>query len=96
MTDPLPPAPADTPAVETEADRIAREKAARTRFFAIGLFRLSGALILVFGLAIAMQRFGWVQGQNAKIMGTIFIFVGSIQMILVPRLLLQAWRTPRP
>ncbi len=93
MTDPLPPA---TPSAEPEADRLAREKAARTRFFAIGLFRLSGALILVFGLAIALQRFGWVQGQNAKIMGTIFIFVGSIQMILVPRLLLQAWRTPRP
>lgn len=93
MTDPLPPAP---PATETDADRIAREKAARTRFFAIGLFRLSGALILIFGLAIAMQRFGWVRGQNAKIMGTIFIFVGSIQMLVVPRLLLQAWRTPRP
>lgn len=93
MTDPLPPVPAQP---ETDAERLTRENAARTRFFAIGLFRLSGALILVFGLAIAMQRFGWVQGQNAKIMGTIFIFVGAIQMILVPRLLLQAWRTPRP
>lgn len=95
MTDPLPPAP-ETPSAEPEADRLSRERSARTRFFAIGLFRLSGALILVFGLAIAMQRFGWVRGQNAKIMGTIFIVVGSVQMILVPRLLLQAWRTPRP
>lgn len=79
-----------------DADAIAREKAARTRFIAIGLFRLSGALILVFGIAIALQNFGWVQGQKAKMMGMIIAFIGLIQMVVVPRMLVQAWRTPRP
>lgn len=85
MTDPLPPA---------EPDAAAREKAARARFFALGLFRLSGALILVFGLAIATEKFGWVSGQKARIMGVIVATAGFIQMVLVPRLLARAWVTP--
>jgi hypothetical protein len=88
MTDPM----SDPP----EPDAAAREQAARARFFAISLFRVSGALILAFGLAIAMQNFGWVTGQKAKIMGVIVATVGFIQMMLVPRLLLRAWKTPRP
>jgi hypothetical protein len=79
---------------QPEPDAALREKAARARFFAISLFRLSGALILAFGLAIAMQNFGWVSGQKAKIMGVIVATVGFIQMMLVPRLLLRAWKTP--
>ncbi|HXD03455.1 MAG TPA: hypothetical protein VN627_09120 [Novosphingobium sp.] len=82
------------PAMPPEPDAAAREKAARSRFLALSLFRLSGALILVFGLAIAMQKFGWVTGQKARIMGVIIATVGFIQMVLVPRLLLRAWVTP--
>lgn len=86
MTDDIPP-PAP--------DAAARAKAARQRFIAIGLFRLSGALILVFGLAIALEHFSWVTGQKARLMGVIVATVGFIQMMLVPRLLLRAWATPR-
>lgn len=86
MTDDIPP-PAP--------DAAARAKAARQRFIAIGLFRLSGALILVFGLAIALEHFSWVTGQKARLMGAIVATVGFIQMMLVPRLLLRAWATPR-
>jgi hypothetical protein len=80
---------------ESEAEKAQREKAARQRFFAISLFRLSGALILAFGLAIALQHFGWVQGQKARVMGTIVATMGFIQMVLVPRILLRAWASPR-
>lgn len=76
-------------------DPQAAERAARQRFFAIGLFRLSGALILVFGLAIAQQHFGWVTGQKARIMGVIVATVGFIQMIVIPRMLLSVFATPR-
>jgi len=41
-----------------------------------------------------MQRFGWVQGDKAKIMGAIVATVGMVQTIIVPRMLLRAWRTP--
>ena len=78
-----------------EPEVLAREKAARQRFLAISLFRLSGALILAFGLAIAMEHFSWVMGQKARIMGVIVATMGFIQMMLVPRLLLRAWASPR-
>ncbi|MBB3981880.1 hypothetical protein GGR44_001539 [Sphingobium fontiphilum] len=72
------------------------EKVARQRFFAIGLFRLSGAFIVMFGFLILMQRFGWVQGTKAKAMGGIFVVVGLFQFIVVPRLLLALFRQRPP
>ena len=75
-------------------DEAARAKAARERFIAVSLFRLSGALVLVFGLAIAQQQFGWVHGQKARIMGVMVATLGFVQMVLIPRLLLRAWASP--
>lgn len=72
------------------------EKVARQRFFAIGLFRLSGAFIVMFGFLILMQRFGWVQGGKAKAMGTILVLVGLFQFVAVPRLLLALFRQRPP
>ncbi|EQB01372.1 hypothetical protein FHS51_001657 [Sphingobium wenxiniae] len=72
------------------------EKVARQRFFAIGLFRLSGAFIVMFGLLILMQRFSWVQGGKAKAMGSILVLVGLVQYMIVPRLLLSLFRQKPP
>jgi hypothetical protein len=69
--------------------------AAKQRFFAIALFRLSGAIILIFGMAISLERFEFVQGDKAKWMGIIVSTVGFIQFILVPRLLARAFATPK-
>lgn len=84
--DPLPPVP------DTERD--ARERAARQRFMAINLFRLSGIAILMFGFLIMTQKFGFVSGQKAKVMGAIIASVGMFQTVVVPRILGRAWRTP--
>lgn len=70
------------------------EKVARQRFFALGLFRLSGAILVMFGFLILMQRFSWVQGNKAKAMGAIFVIVGLFQSVIVPRLLLALFRRP--
>lgn len=77
-----------------DLDEERRAAAAKQRFFAIGLFRLSGAFILMFGIAISLQRFGWVQGDKAKWMGLIVSIVGFFQFLIVPRLLARAWATP--
>ncbi|MCH4151200.1 MAG: hypothetical protein LKF30_04530 [Sphingobium sp.] len=79
---------------ETDEQRAAREAAAKQRFVILNLFRLSGIIILSFGFLIMMQRFGFVQGQKAKIMGAIIATVGLIQAMFVPRYLGRAWRTP--
>lgn len=70
------------------------EKAVRQRHFALGLFRLSGALLVMFGFLILMQRFSWVQGGKAKAMGAIFVMVGLFQFVIIPRLLLALFRRP--
>ncbi|HWV12549.1 MAG TPA: hypothetical protein VN110_04565 [Sphingobium sp.] len=82
MTDLPPPPPVDP------------EKVARQRHFALGMFRLSGALLVMFGFLILMERFSWVQGGKAKAMGMIFVLVGLFQFIIIPRLLLSLFRRP--
>ncbi|BAK68120.1 hypothetical protein SLG_34450 [Sphingobium sp. SYK-6] len=80
---------------ETAEAAARRAAAAKQRFFIISLFRLSGAIILIFGMAISLQRFGWVQGDKAKWMGLIISIVGFVQFMIVPRMLARAFATPR-
>jgi hypothetical protein len=75
-------------------EQAARDAAARQRFIAISLFRLSGVLILMFGFMIMLQKFAFVSGDKAKVMGAIIATVGMFQTIIVPRILARAWRTP--
>ena len=84
MTDFPPPAPVDP------------EKIARQRHFAIGLFRLSGAFIVMFGFLAIMQRFTWVQGDKAKAFGAIMVIVGLFQFMIVPRLMLALFKRTKP
>ncbi|ASY44451.1 MAG: hypothetical protein EPO45_09150 [Sphingobium sp.] len=84
MTDFPPPPPVDP------------EKIARQRHFAIGLFRLSGALIVMFGFLAIMQRFTWVQGDKAKAFGAIMVIVGLFQFVIVPRLMLALFKRTKP
>lgn len=72
------------------------DKVARQRHFAIGLFRLSGAFIVMFGFLAIMQRFDWVQGNKAKAFGAIMVLTGLFQFIVVPRLLLALFRKRPP
>lgn len=78
----------DTPPIPP----IDRDKIARQRHFAIGLFRLSGAFIVMFGFLAIMQRFTWVQGDRAKAFGAIMVVVGLFQFIVVPRLMLALFK----
>ncbi|WP_294133745.1 hypothetical protein [Sphingobium sp.] len=84
MTDFPPPPPVDP------------EKIARQRHFAIGLFRLSGAFIVMFGFLAIMQRFTWVQGDKAKAFGAIMVIVGLFQFMIVPRLMLALFKRTKP
>lgn len=87
MSDPI----SNTPPETAERQRAL----AKQRFFAISLFRLSGALILLFGMAISLQRFDWVQADKAKWLGIIVSTVGFIQFLIVPRMLARAFSTRR-
>jgi hypothetical protein len=88
MTD-FPPPPPSPPSGDLE-------KIARQRHFAIGLFRLSGAFIVMFGFLAIMQRFSWVQGDKAKAFGAIMVVVGLFQFMVVPRLMLALFKRTKP
>jgi hypothetical protein len=88
MTD-FPPPPPSPPSGDPE-------KIARQRHFAIGLFRLSGAFIVMFGFLAIMQRFSWVQGDKAKAFGAIMVVVGLFQFMVVPRLMLALFKRTKP
>ncbi|GEM_PF-270278 len=90
-----PPGEPDVPGPESEEAAARRAAAAKQRFFVIGLFRLSGVVILMIGIAISLERFGWVQGDKAKYLGLIVSTLGMFQTIFVPRMLARAWATPR-
>jgi len=72
------------------------EKIARQRQFAIVLFRLSGAFLVMFGFLDIKQRFSWVQGDKAKAFGLIMVVAGLFQFIIVPRLMLALFKRSRP
>ena len=88
--------PETAAAPESEAEKLARAKAAKQRFFALSLFRLSGIAILAVAYLIILGKFDFVSGQKAKTLGAIIAAIGLVQTIVVPRLLASIWRTPRP
>jgi hypothetical protein len=81
-----------TPDTRTEEQRAA---AAKQRFIALSLFRFSGVALVMFGFLLIRERFDFVQGDKAKIMGSIFAFVGLFQALIIPRILSLAWVSPR-
>ncbi|MPT48512.1 MAG: hypothetical protein E2598_08860 [Sphingobium sp.] len=84
-------APAHQP-TNLEAEKAAREKAAKQRFFALSLFRLSGIAILMVAWAILLGKFSFVSGKDAKLLGSIIATIGLIQTIIVPRVLAGIWK----
>ena len=63
---------------------------ARTRFFTIGLVRLGGALMVMFGIVIASGKLAGVPVAA----GYAIVVLGFLDLALFPRLLAKAWRSP--
>ncbi|MBO9579883.1 MAG: hypothetical protein J7498_03235 [Sphingobium sp.] len=82
--------------IPSDPDAARSAAIAKQRFFAISLFRLAGAFILMFGIAISLQRFSWAQGDKARWIGFVVSLFGFAQFLVVPRLLARAWATPTP
>ena len=66
------------------------EKKAQQRFLVLNLVRITGAIILVVGLAvIGNGLFGW-----PKAVGYLLFLVGVADFLLVPLLLAKRWKSP--
>ena len=64
---------------------------AKARFIAIALVRLSGALLVLFGLMITERRVDlpWA-------LGAVLTVAGFFDVFVMPKLLARRWRTPAP
>lgn len=70
-------------------DKTREETQAQYRFLVINLCRISGAIMLVIGLAvIAREAFGL-----PKAAGYILFFVGIFDFLLVPVFLAKRWKS---
>lgn len=63
---------------------------AKARFFALALIRLSGALMVLFGLLITERRV-----ELPWILGVVLTVFGFFDVFVMPNLLARRWRTPR-
>lgn len=74
---------------DTQAD------AARDRFLAIGLIRLTGVFILMFGILVTLGKIGGLQGDAAKWLGLAISALGLAQTSVVPLWLARLWASPK-
>lgn len=73
-----------------EEERVQDETRAQYRFLVINIVRITGAVMLVLGLAIiAREAFGL-----PKAAGFVLFFVGLVDFMLVPLLLARKWKSP--
>jgi len=63
---------------------------ARNRFFVIGMMRLSGAVLVVFGLIVALGRIASIPIEA----GYALVIFGLLDFAVIPVLLARRWRTP--
>lgn len=73
-----------------EEERVQTEMRAQYRFLVLNIVRISGAIMLVIGLAvIAREAFGL-----PKAAGYVLFFVGLADFMLVPLWLARRWKSP--
>ncbi len=64
---------------------------AKRRFLMLTVFRFSGVALAFTGISIVMKR--WLE--PADIIGTVLIALGAFEVIVLPLILVRAWRSPK-
>ena len=65
------------------------EDQARQRFMVLTMMRLSGIVLMVFGLAIAAGKI-----DLPAVAGYAMIAVGALDALVMPMVLIKAWKSP--
>lgn len=65
-----------------------REEQARKRFIILNILRLSGAIVVMIGLAISAGR---LFPDFPPLLGYLFVILGMIEFFLMPILLKKSW-----
>ncbi len=68
----------------------AAESLAKKRFLALSLIRLSGIVLIMVGLACALDR---IDIPSARLIGVMLIVFGVIDAFLIPALFAKRWKS---
>lgn len=64
---------------------------ARRRFTILTIMRATGVILMLAGMGIIGTR----AIEPAELVGGVVFFAGFVDSLIVPRILIRAWRTPR-
>lgn len=74
----------------------AEDRLARKRYFALGLMRIVGALLVMIGFVLIRGGLE-LAGQPAdRWIGTAIVLIGVFDFAIMPRILARRWRSPQP
>ena len=66
---------------------------ARKRFVALTALRFSAAILIILGMAIALERFEFIGPDMAKPIGLVLIAVGAFDLLFFVPMLTRRWRS---
>ncbi|MGE0775338.1 MAG: hypothetical protein AB7G25_16565 [Sphingomonadaceae bacterium] len=67
-----------------------QDRLARSRFIILTIMRASGVVMMLLGMGIIGTRIV----QPSDLIGGIVFFVGFLDSLILPRILIRKWRTP--
>ena len=71
-----------------------REKQAKARFFMLIMLRITGAILVVFGLLIVNGRIAEIAPDSRTLIGGIIVMAGLVEALWIPIALARSWKTP--
>ena len=71
-----------------------REKQAKARFFMLIMLRITGAILVVFGLLIVNGRIVAIAPDSRTLIGGIIVMAGLVEALWIPIALARSWKTP--
>ena len=66
---------------------------ARSRFIALTLLRFSAAILIILGMAVALERIGFIGPDVAKPIGVVLIAIGAFDLLFFVPMLTRRWRS---
>lgn len=70
------------------------EARAMGRHAILTLLRITGALLVMFGIIIYSKRLDFIPDSSAVVLGLLCIAAGLVEMFWIPITLAHRWRTP--
>lgn len=72
----------------------AKEQQAKARFFMLTMLRLTGAILVAFGILVMSGKITAIAPDSRSLIGGIVVLMGLIEALWIPIALARIWKTP--